>query len=137
MPNSKIFYRRLKKLKKSKKGSKNPRVPARNKREDPRHHSDLFVDEEKRKTIKGLRFRTEKEAKKSVSKVRKLYRQGKVTFAHAKQAGMAMEQRSRFHAHPTIEIKKANKVWKNFLKSFKKTKKTKKVKKTIKKSRRK
>ena len=128
MPNSKIFYSRLKRLKKTK--GKTPRVPARHKKEDPRHHSDLFVDEEKSKTIKGLRFRTEKEAKQSVTKIRKLYRQKKVTFAHAKQAGMAMEQRSRFHAHPTKEIKKANKVWKNFLKSFKKKatrKKTRKI----------
>lgn len=121
MPNSKVYYQRLHKLLKSKKRkSKSPRVPAKYKGEDPRHHSDLFVDEEKKKSIKGLRFRTEKEAKESIRKIRMLYKSGKVTFAHAKQAAMAMEQRSRFHAHPTPEIKKANKVWKNFLKTFKK-----------------
>ena len=75
---------------------------------------------EKRKSIKGLRFRTEKEAKESVKKIRLLYKNGKVSFAHAKQAAMAMEQRSRFHSYPTLEIKKANKVWKTFLKSFNK-----------------
>lgn len=122
MPNSAIYYKRLHQLLKSKKrrNRKTPRVPAKFKGENPKHHSDLFVDEEKKKTIKGLRFRTEKEAKESVTKIKKLYKQKKVTFAHAKQAAMAMEQRSRFHAHPTSEIKKANKVWKKFVKSFKK-----------------
>lgn len=127
--NSKTFYKRLSKLKRTgklgkyKKISKSriPRIPELKKGEDTRHHSDLFVDEEKSKSIQGLRFRTEKEAKKSVEKVKRLYRSRKVSYAHAKQAGMAMEQRSRFHAHPTKEIKKANKVWKKFLKSFKKT----------------
>ena len=126
--NSPIFYRRLKKLKsKGKLGkyvkkspSNNPRVPRLKKSESPRHHSDLFVDEEKSKSIKGLRFRTEKEAKESVKKIKELYKKDKVSFAHAKQAAMAMEQRSRFHAYPTIEIKKANKVWKTFLRTFKK-----------------
>jgi len=125
--NSKIYYKRLSKLKRTGKlgsykktsKSKNPRVPQLKKGEDTRHHSDLFVDEEKSKSIKGLKFRTEKEAKKSVEKIRKLYRSRKISFAHAKQAGMAMEQRSRFHAHPTKEIKKANKVWKKFLRGFK------------------
>jgi hypothetical protein len=31
-----------------------------------------------------------------------------------------MEQRSRYHSHPTKDIKEANKVWKRFNKSFKK-----------------
>jgi hypothetical protein len=100
--------------------SKVPRVPRMKKDEDPRHHSDLFVDEEKSKSIKGLRFINEEEAKKSVEKIKKLYKAGKITFAHAKQAAMAMEQRSRFHAYPTVNIKKANKVWKKFLQTFKK-----------------
>ena len=126
--NSSVYYKRLKTLKSTgkigkyikKSPSKNPRVPRLKKTESPRHHSDLFVDEEKSKSIKGLRFRTEKEAKESVKKIKELYKKGKVSFAHAKQAGMAMEQRSRFHAHKTKEIKKANKVWKSFLKTFKK-----------------
>jgi hypothetical protein len=122
MSNSNIYYKRLQKILSSKKrrNTKTPRVPAKYKDEDPRHHSDLFVDEEKKKSIKGLKFRTEKEAKESVKKIKKLYKEGKITFAHAKQAGMAMEQRSRFHAHPTIDIKKANKIWKQFIKTFKK-----------------
>lgn len=120
MSNSYIYYQRLQKLLTENKKNKRPRVPAKYKDEDPRHHSDLFVDEEKKKSIKGLRFRTEKEAKESVKKIKLLYKSGKITFAHAKQAAMAMEQRSRFHAHPTPKIKKANKVWKNFLKTFKK-----------------
>jgi hypothetical protein len=121
MSNSKEYYKRLQKILTNKKRkNRSPRVPAKFKDEDPRHHSDLFVDEEKTKSIKGLKFRTEKEAQESVKKIKKLYKENKITFAHAKQAGMAMEQRSRFHAHPTTEIKKANKVWKKFLKTFKK-----------------
>ena len=126
--NSPTYYKRLKKLKSTgrlgkyikKSSSKSPRIPRLRKKESPRHHSDLFVDEEKTKSIKGLRFRSEKEAKESVKRIKELYKKGKVSFAHAKQAGMAMEQRSRFHAYPTLEIKKANKVWKSFLKNFKK-----------------
>lgn len=37
-----------------------------------------------------------------------------------RQIGVTMEQRSRFHSHPTKDIKEANKVWKKFNKSFKK-----------------
>jgi hypothetical protein len=126
--NSSLFKKRMTKLKKSgslgkyvkRSKSKVPRIPRLKKEEDPRHHSDLFVDEEKSKSIKGLRFRTEKEAKESVKKIKELYKKGKITYAHAKQASMAMEQRSRFHAHPTTEIKKANKVWKKFLQTFRK-----------------
>jgi hypothetical protein len=128
MPNSPLFYKRLNKLIKSgslgkykkKSKSKFPRIPYLKKNENPSHHSDLFVDEEKTKSIKGLRFRNEKEARTSVKKIKNLYKKKKISFAHAKQAAMAMEQRSRFHAHKTKEIRKANKVWKSFLKSFKK-----------------
>lgn len=120
--NSKTYYRRLKKILKNKKSkSKVPRVPELKKGEDPRHHSDLFVDEEKKKSIKGLKFKNEKEARKSIDKIKRLYKNKRISFAHAKQAGMALEQRSRFHAHPTKEIKKANKIWKKFVKSFKRT----------------
>ena len=124
--NSKLYYSRRNKIirtgslgkykKKSK--SRSPRVPKMKKRESPRHHSDLFTDENKKKTIKGLRFRTEKEAKESVKKIRELYKNNKISYAHAKQAALAMEQRSRFHSRPTTEIKRANKVWSKFIKSF-------------------
>jgi hypothetical protein len=130
--NSPTYYKRLNKLLKSKsfqkkrkqskikRKSKTPRVPMKKRGESPRHHSDLFVDEEESKSIKGLKFKNEKVAKESVKRLRSLYKSRKVSYAHAKQAGMALEQRSRFHAHPTPEIKKANKVWKKFLKSFRK-----------------
>lgn len=115
--NSQLFKKRYKKLSKIR---KSPRVPAKYKGENPRHHSDLFTDEEKSRTIHGLKFRNAKEAKSSVEKIKKLYKSGKVSFAHAKQAGLAMEQRSRFHAHPTKDIRSANRVWSKFVKSFKK-----------------
>jgi len=129
MPNSKLFYNRRKKLLKNKRlgsyrktsKSKSPRIPKLRKYESPSHHSDLFTDENRKGTIKGLRFRSKQEAVQSVNTIKSLYKQGKISFAHAKQAGLAMEQRSRFHASKTPEIKKANKVWSKFVKSFKKS----------------
>lgn len=118
--NSPLFKRRLKRLKKGKKYT--PRVPRKYKGEKPEHHSDLFTDENPKKTVHGLRFRSRDDAKKSVKRLRSLYKNKKITFAHMRQIGITMEQRSRFHAHPTKGIKEGNKVWKEFNKSFKKSK---------------
>jgi hypothetical protein len=54
-------------------------------------HSDLYTDENPKGTIKGLKFATVDDAKKSVSKIRN---SGK-THAHKIQAAVAMEQRAR------------------------------------------
>ena len=54
-------------------------------------HSDLYTDENPKGTIKGLKFATTDDAKKSVSKIRN---SGK-THAHKIQAAVAMEQRAR------------------------------------------
>lgn len=116
--NSPLFKRRLKRLKKSKKSI--PRVPRKYKGEKPEHHSDLFTDENPKGTVKGLRFRSREEAKKSITRLKNLYKNKKITFAHMRQIGITMEQRSRFHAHPTKGIKEGNKVWKKFNRSFKK-----------------
>lgn len=124
--NSPIFKRRLHKLIESKKRSKNkrkskvPRVPKRYRGEPPQHHSDLFTDENPRGTVKGLRFRNDKDARESVRKLKKLYNSRKISYAHMRQIGLTMEQRSRYHAHPTKGIKDGNKVWKLFNRSFKK-----------------
>jgi hypothetical protein len=107
--NSPTFYKRLKKL------SKGSRVPARNKKEDPSHHSDLFTDENPVGTVHNLRFRTEKEAIESVKRVKQLVKNKKITHAHAVQIALTMSQRSKYHAHPTEEIKKAHKIWKEYV----------------------
>ena len=119
--NSPLFKRRLNRLKKSR-GRSTPRVPRKYKGEKPEHHSDLFTDENPKGTVHGLRFRSRDEAKKSIKRLRSLYKNKKITFAHMRQIGLTMEQRSRFHAHPTKGIKEGNKVWKEFNKSFKKKK---------------
>ena len=119
--NSLLFKRRLKRLKKSKKYT--PRVPRKYKGEKPEHHSDLFTDENPKGTVHGLRFRSRDESKKSIKRLKNLYKNKKITFAHMRQIGVTMEQRSRFHAHPTKGIKEGNKVWKEFNRSFSKKKK--------------
>ena len=115
--NSPVFVRRFRRLQRSR---QNPRVPVRFKGEDPRHHSDLFTDENPKGTIHGLRFRSPKEAKQSVQRLRRLYKRKQITYAHMRQIGTTMEQRSRFHAHPTPNIRKAHRVWKLFNRSFQK-----------------
>ena len=54
-------------------------------------HSDLYTDENPKGTIKGLKFATTDDAKKSVSKIKG---SGK-THAHKIQAAVAMEQRAK------------------------------------------
>ena len=54
-------------------------------------HSDLYTDENPKGTIKGLGFKDETSARKSVSKIRRSGR----THAHKTQAAIAMEQRAK------------------------------------------
>jgi hypothetical protein len=54
-------------------------------------HSDLYTDENPKGTIKGLKFATVDDAKKSVSKIKGSGR----SHAHKIQAAVAMEQRAR------------------------------------------
>lgn len=115
---SSVFKKRLRALSKGKKYT--PRVPRKFKGENPKHHSDLFTDENPKGTVHGLKFKNGQEARKSVSKLKRLYKSKKISFAHMRQIGVTMEQRSRFHAHPTKEIKQGNKVWKKFNRSFRK-----------------
>ena len=116
---SPLFYKRKKSISR-RTGKRNPRVPRKTKRENIRHSSDLFTDENPKGTVKGLKFINAKEARKSVKRLRSLYKNKKITYAHMRQIGTTMEQRSRFHSHPTKNIKEANKVWKSFNKSFSK-----------------
>lgn len=62
-----------------------PGQPAKSKK-----HSDLYTDENPKGTIRGLKFATESDAKKSVTKIKKSGRSG----AHKIQAAVAMEQRA-------------------------------------------
>jgi hypothetical protein len=115
---SSVFKKRLKALSRGKKYT--PRVPRKFKGENPKHHSDLFTDENPKGTVHGLKFKNDLEARRSVSKLKRLYKSKKISFAHMRQIGITMEQRSRFHAHPTKGIKDGNKVWKKFNRSFRK-----------------
>ena len=116
---SPLFYKRKKSISR-RSGKSNPRVPRKGKKENIKHSSDLFTDENPKGTVKGLKFVNAKEARKSVKRLRNLYKRKKISFAHMRQIGTTMEQRSRYHSYPTKDIKAANKVWKSFNKSFKK-----------------
>ena len=119
MPISKRFYRRRSYYVK-KTGKKNPRIPRSRRYSKSEDHSDLYTDENPKGTVKGLKFRSRDDALKSVKRLKKLYKSRKITYAHMRQIGTTMEQRSRHHSHPTKGIKEGNKVWKRFNKSFKK-----------------
>jgi hypothetical protein len=114
--NSPLFHKRYRQL--QSRTNQTPRVPRRYKGEPPQHHSDLFTDENPRGSVHGLRFRNKKEAEDSVRRLKKLYRSKKITYAHLRQIGTTMEQRSRFHAHPTTGIRAGHSVWKEWNRSF-------------------
>jgi len=110
--NSPTFYRRLRSL------SPKSRVPKKHEGEHPSHHSDLFTDETPKGTVHGLRFRNKADAKESVSRVKKLLKSKKITYAHASQIVNTMIQRAKYHAHPTKDIKEGGNVWSEFKRSY-------------------
>ena len=70
----------------------NPRIPRKKgQKKKSKKHSDLYTDEDPKGTIHGLKFATEADAKKSVSKIRNSSR----SHAHKVQAAVAMEQRAK------------------------------------------
>jgi len=70
----------------------NPRIPRKKgQKAKSKKHSDLYTDEDPKGTIHGLKFATEADAKKSVSKIRGSSR----SHAHKVQAAVAMEQRAK------------------------------------------
>tara|TARA_Y100000004_G_scaffold168812_1_gene202536 strand:- start:170 stop:592 length:423 start_codon:yes stop_codon:yes gene_type:complete len=73
-------------------GEDNKRVPRKKgQHRGSSKHSDLYTDENPKGTIHGLKFATVKDAKASVSKIKKSGR----SHAHKIQAAVAMEQRAR------------------------------------------
>ncbi len=103
--NSSTFYKRLKSL------SPSSRVPKKYEGENPAHHSDLYTDENPKGTVHGLKFRNKTEAKESVSRLHKLVKSGKITYAHFTQIVNTMIQRAKHHAHPTQGIKEGIVLW--------------------------
>ena len=70
----------------------NPRIPRKKGQPaNSKKHSDLYTDENPKGTIHGLGFKTVKDAKRSVAKIKR----SKRTHAHKTQAAIAMEQRAR------------------------------------------
>jgi hypothetical protein len=70
----------------------NPRVPRKKgQKAKSKKHSDLYTDEDPKGTIHGLKFATEADATKSVSKIKSSGR----SHAHKVQAAVAMEQRAK------------------------------------------
>ena len=71
---------------------KNRRIPRKKgQHRNSSSHSDLYTDENPKGTIKGLKFATVDDAKKSVNKIKRSGR----SHAHKIQAAIAMEQRAR------------------------------------------
>ena len=70
----------------------NPRIPRKKgQKAKSKKHSDLYTDEDPKGTIHGLKFATEADAKKSVTKIRNSSR----SHSHKVQAAVAMEQRAK------------------------------------------
>ena len=93
---------------------KNPRIPR--KKGQPaksKKHSDLYTDEDPKGTIHGLKFATVKDAKASVTKIKKSGR----SHAHKIQAAVAMEQRAK-----AAKKKSAAAVYRKYINSIKKDK---------------
>jgi len=77
-------------------------------------HSDLYTDENPKGTIKGLKFATETDARKSVSKIKNSGRKQ----THKIQAAVAMEQRAGVMGKASVVN-----VYRNYIDSIKKSKK--------------
>ena len=92
--------------------SENKRIPRKKgQHRGSSSHSDLYTDENPKGTIKGLKFATVDDARKSVSKIRN---SGK-SHAHKIQAAVAMEQRAK-----EMGKKSASAVYRRFINSMKK-----------------
>ena len=97
-----------------------PRIPR--KKGQPvgsKKHSDLYTDENPKGTIKGLKFTTQADAKKSVLLIKKSGR----SHAHKIQAAIAMEQRAKVAGKKSAAIE-----YRKFINAMKKV--TEKRKKT-------
>ena len=91
----------------------NPRVPRKKgQKRKSKKHSDLYTDEDPKGTIHGLKFATEADAKKSVSKIRGSDR----SHAHKVQAAVAMEQRAKAAGKASAAA-----VYRKYINSVKKT----------------
>lgn len=91
----------------------NPRIPRKKgQKANSDKHSDLYTDENPKGTIKGLKFASVEDAKKSV---RKIKASGK-KHAHKIQAAIAMEQRAKAAG----KISQA-KVYRSYIDSIKKS----------------
>jgi len=106
--NSPTFYKRLRSL------SPGSRVSKKYEGENPRHHSDLFTDENPKGTVHGLKIKNGDLAKESVNKLKNLLKKHKITYAHASQITNTMIQRAQHHYHQTPGIKEGGQVWQTF-----------------------
>ena len=89
-----------------------PRIPRRKgQRANSKKHSDLYTDENPKGTITKLKFATVKDARASVSRIRRSGR----SHAHKTQAAIAMAQRARVAGKPS-----ADRVYRAFINQQKK-----------------
>ena len=91
----------------------NKRIPRKKgQKAKSKKHSDLYTDEDPKGTIHGLKFATEADAKKSVTKIRNSSR----SHAHKVQAAVAMEQRAKAAGKASAAA-----VYRKYINSVKKT----------------
>jgi len=91
----------------------NPRIPRKKgQKAKSKKHSDLYTDEDPKGTIHGLKFATEADAKKSVTKIKNSSR----SHAHKVQAAVAMEQRAKAAGKASAAA-----VYRKYINSVKKT----------------
>jgi hypothetical protein len=80
---------------------------------------NLYTDDNPASTVEGLGFKDKEKAEESIEKVKRLLGEGEIDKAHAKQICVTMEQRSKHHPHRNDDMKKAEKVWRDYLEELK------------------
>ncbi len=80
---------------------------------------NLYTDDNPSSTVEGLGFKDREKAEESVEKVKRLLDEDEIDTAHAKQICVTMEQRSKNHPHRNMDMKEAEKVWREYLEELK------------------
>ena len=73
--------------------------------------SDLYTDKNPKTTIKGLGFKDEAKAKYTLNKIKSK------PLVYQKQVVITMYNRAKYHPNKTSDMKKAMKVFKEWMKS--------------------
>ncbi|GAA0871696.1 hypothetical protein GCM10009117_08420 [Gangjinia marincola] len=86
---------------------------------DEEKSDDLYTDANPETTVEGLGFKDKETAEESVDKLKHLLKEEVITRDHAKQICVTMEQRSKHHPHRNEDMKKAEKIYREYLEKLK------------------